>query len=114
MLDVLEECIDATLTAAGSAHGDAHQGISLLLEIIEEPQALLQASTHRVVQLALKTTCSRDVDLELRSHACQARTLQCVLPEERAPRSRMCRMHADPQLARDIQAKAARECCVSA
>ena len=61
---------------AGEDTGDAHAGVSMLLEIIEGPHSLLQQCLPRVVALALQTAQSPAVDLELRGHACQVGTLR--------------------------------------
>lgn len=68
-IDVLEACISASISTG--ALDDAHNGISLLLEIIEEPLPLLVDCFPRIVRLSLTTTCSREVELELRNHASQ-------------------------------------------
>ena len=68
-IDVLEACISASIST-GSLD-DAHNGISLLLEIIEEPLPLLTDCLPRIVRLSLTTTCSNEVELELRNHASQ-------------------------------------------
>lgn len=70
-IDVLEACISASISTG--ALDDAHNGISLLLEIIEEPLPLLVDCFPRIVRLSLTTTCSREVELELRNHASQVR-----------------------------------------
>lgn len=68
-IDVLEACINASISTG--ALDDAHNGISLLLEIIEEPMPLLVDCLPRIVRLSVTTTCSREVELELRNHASQ-------------------------------------------